>query len=55
MSDCEELFGDEIEMAVSWANGGDLGALAGKRIRLRIALRDADLYALQFCATVPGT
>ena len=50
MSDCEELFGDAIEMPVRWTGGRELGELAGIPVRLRIVLHDADLYALQFRA-----
>jgi hypothetical protein len=31
-----------------WEGGSGLHALAGQPVRLRFALRDADLYALQF-------
>ncbi len=48
MDDCEEIFGDEIEHVVSWKGGSDVGALAGKPVRLRFAMRDADLYSIRF-------
>lgn len=48
LSDCHEMFGDEIERAVSWMGGPDVGQLAGKPVRLRFVLRDADLYSLRF-------
>ena len=48
MQDCQEIFGDEIERVVDWGSGSGLGALAGKTIRLRFAMQDADLYAVQF-------
>ena len=40
--------GNEIERTVSWNSGHDLADLAGKPIRLRIAMKDADLYSLRF-------
>ncbi len=43
-----ELIGNEIERVVSWKNGSNVSALAGRTIRLRFILKDADLYALQF-------
>ncbi len=43
-----ELYGDELETAVAWENGGDLSSLSGKTIRLRVKMQDADLYALRF-------
>lgn len=50
--ECDGIIGDEIRRTVSWQGREDLSALAGRPIRLRIQLRDADLYALQF---TPGT
>jgi len=47
LADCEELIGNSLNQAVSW-RGADLEALAGKVIRVRFVLRDADLYAFQF-------
>lgn len=47
LADCTELIGNEIERAVTFA-GGDLGGLAGRPIRLRFAMKDADLFALRF-------
>ena len=43
-----ETIGNEIERAVRWKSGSDLQALAGRAIRLRLVMRDARLYALQF-------
>lgn len=45
---CRPLVGDEIAGVVQWTGGGDLSKLAGKVIRLRFDLKDADLYSLQF-------
>ena len=45
---CPEIFGDEIERVVRWASGSGVGALAGRPVRLRFLLRDADLYSLRF-------
>jgi hypothetical protein len=42
------LFGDELERGVEWKAGADLAAIAGKPVRLRFVLRDADLFALRF-------
>lgn len=44
------LFGDEVDGGVTWHGGGDLAALAGTPVRLRVAMRDADLFALRFSA-----
>jgi hypothetical protein len=43
LDDCPPLFGDTIERAVTWKNGGDISALAGKAVRLRFEFRDADV------------
>lgn len=53
LADCRELIGNEIERPVSWA-GGDLARVAGRAVRLRFVMRDADLYALRFVATDGG-
>ncbi len=48
LEDCIEIWGDEIDRRVAWKSGPDLTSLAGRPIRLRFALKDADLYAFQF-------
>ena len=48
LEDCPPLFGDTIERTVTWKNGGDVSSLAGKPVRLRFVLQDADVYAFQF-------
>lgn len=47
LEDCEALRGDRLEGAVGWKSKGSLAGL-GRPIRLRVVLRDADLYSLQF-------
>ena len=47
-SDCPEIIGDEIARVVRWKGGSDLSALAGKPVRLRFVLKDADLYSFRF-------
>lgn len=48
LNDCVPLFGDTVGRKVYWKNGADVGALQGKTVRLRFAMKDADLYALKF-------
>jgi len=48
LADCEEIFGDQLERIVSWKGGSDVGPLAGRPVRLRFVLKDADLYSLRF-------
>ena len=49
LDDCFPIFGDHIEFPVSWKEKGtDVGALAGKPVRIRFTLKDGDLYAYRF-------
>ncbi|MEZ6128433.1 MAG: hypothetical protein R3C59_07105 [Planctomycetaceae bacterium] len=48
LADCHEIFGDSTDRTVSWKDGTDVSSLAGKPVRLRFQLQDADLYAFQF-------
>ena len=48
LADCREMVGDSIDQAVSWGNGPDVAALAGRAVRLRFVVQDGDLYAIQF-------
>ncbi|MBI4626618.1 MAG: hypothetical protein HY736_25790 [Verrucomicrobia bacterium] len=48
LNDAREIIGDQIERIVSWAGGTNVAALAGKTLRLRVAMKDADLYSLRF-------
>lgn len=45
--DCMPLKGDFIDHAVTW-KGGSLEKLAGRPVKLRFELREADLFALRF-------
>jgi hypothetical protein len=48
LDEAEEQIGNEIEREVSWRAGNDVSALAGKPVRLRFVMKDADLYAMRF-------
>jgi len=48
LADCPETYGDEIDGLVAWKRGPDVSKLAGKPVRLRFVLKDADLYAFRF-------
>lgn len=50
LQECPVIVGDSIERAVSWATTSDLTPLRGKTVRLRFALKDADLFALRLTA-----
>lgn len=49
--DCDVLIGDRIGGIVSWHGRQSLSAYAGKPVRLRFRMMDADLYAFQFPTT----
>ena len=48
LQECKPLVGDAIEMQVRWGKAAELSQLAGKPVRLRFVLQEADLFALQF-------
>jgi hypothetical protein len=54
LDDCDPVFHNSVRSRVSWNGRSDLPALAGQSVRLRLILRDCDLYALQF-ATVAAS
>ena len=43
-----ELHGDAVDQTISWTAGSDLKTLAGKPVRLRFLMKDADVYSLRF-------
>ncbi|QDT56241.1 hypothetical protein Pan44_42930 [Caulifigura coniformis] len=47
MEKCVEVIGNEIARPVAWKNA-DWKTLAGRTVRLRMQLSDADLYAMEF-------
>ena len=48
LADCHVLFGDTIDRTIAWQSGSDVSQLAGRAVRLRFELQDADLYSYQF-------
>lgn len=48
VADCVEVIGNEIDRTVRWKAGSDVSTLAGKAVRLRLVMKDADLFALRF-------
>jgi hypothetical protein len=48
LAEADELIGNEIDRSVSWKGRQDVGPLAGKTVRLRFVMKDADLYSLRF-------
>ena len=48
LANSKEIFGDSIERVVSWENGSDVSACAGKPVRLRFVMKEADLFSMRF-------
>ncbi|MEM7455693.1 MAG: hypothetical protein AAF456_15175 [Planctomycetota bacterium] len=48
LSDCAEIVGDKIRHVVTWKPDSDVADLEAQRVRLRIVLRDADVYSFRF-------
>jgi hypothetical protein len=49
LDDCDRIHTcNEIDRVVTWKRNSDVNSLAGKPVRLRFSVRDADLYAFQF-------
>ncbi|MFC4871492.1 hypothetical protein [Negadavirga shengliensis] len=48
LEDAQPLIGNEISRKVYWNGSSDVSALAGRPIKMRILLKDADLYAFRF-------
>jgi len=48
LADCPDHFGDAITRTIHWKKGADVGALAGRPVRLRFVLKDADLFSFRF-------
>ena len=49
LADSHELYGDSLSLAAAWKDRDtDVGDLAGKPVRLRFVVRDADVFSYQF-------
>jgi hypothetical protein len=48
LDDAREIIGDQISRVVAWRTGSDVSALAGKIVRLRVVMKDADIFSLRF-------
>ena len=48
IGDCQRIVGNEISRVVRWEKGADLGSLITKIVRLRVQMKDADLYSIRF-------
>ena len=48
LEQCDEIVGDEISRVVRWQSKSDVGPFAGRPVRLRFSMMDADLFSIQF-------
>lgn len=48
IDDSRETIGNEIARVVYWKHGSSVARLAGRPVRLRFRMKDADLFAFQF-------
>ncbi|UCG15602.1 MAG: hypothetical protein JSV19_09935 [Phycisphaerales bacterium] len=48
-----EIYGDELERVVAWENGAAVSTLAGRPVRIRFVMKDADLYSIRFGPPAP--
>lgn len=48
LADCTELIGNDPDRPVTWKSGRDLSPLAGRPVRIRFSLKDADVFSLRF-------
>ena len=50
LQDSEPMFGDSLEQSVTWKDNPDLRKWSDRPVRLRVSLRDADLFSFRFAA-----
>ena len=43
----DHVLGNELDRKVTWKSGTDVSALAGKPVRLRLSMKDADIFSFQ--------
>ena len=48
LADSVEQIGDDLERVITWNGGREVGGLSGRPVRLRVVMKDADLYSLRF-------
>ena len=48
----EELIGDQLNRVVTWKGQSNLAELIGKPVRLRIVMKDANLYSIRFQSSI---
>lgn len=48
LEECVMQIGNELDRKVTWKSGADVSSLAGKTLRLRFSMKDADIFSFQF-------
>ena len=48
VEDCVTQIGNELDRKVTWKSGTDVSSLAGKPVRLRFSMKDADIFSFEF-------
>jgi hypothetical protein len=48
LADCAGLIGDSLDQRVRWRESTSVESLAGRPVRLRVILQEADLFSFQF-------
>lgn len=48
LDECQELIGNDLDRGVVWKRGSDASSLAGKTVRVKFVMKDADLYSFKF-------
>ena len=48
LAECTPLYGDDLELIMTWKNGPDITSLANRPVILHFELRDADIYSFRF-------
>ena len=48
MEDCQPVIGNVIKRTISWKGNENVANLASRQVKLRIYIKDADLYSIKF-------
>ena len=48
LEDCDPIKGDAIAGHATWKGKADVGPLAGRAVRLRFVMNEADVFSLKF-------
>lgn len=53
LADCNPIQGDTIAEVVKWKDNADVSSLAGRAVRLRFVMNEADVFSLRFQQGAP--